>query len=311
MCRWANDFEPKTGNYHLTFDANGNGTYSTNSADLHLNLKGIITDIILDFSLKTFNNEVNPEDGIYFSNDGGLTFVKVHEFQGTTNVYKETSLNISELAEAAALSFNEKFVIRFQHKDVESIPNGGIAVDDIKILYSNEKSGFAQFINSDEDTQGAWIGNYGVDGQYIVEKESNLPAYANLSWNPNSKAIVWENNSTDVRGLQYNSDSTILSARYSETEDHPWWFSIDVGEQESNVSIYFLDGDNQNRKFILNVIDHATGARYDIQTIQNFEEGKWLTWKIRGKVRVVMDLLEGPSAVVSGIFFNPSSPSEN
>ena len=185
-----------------------------------------------------------------------------------------------------------------------------IAIDDIKVYYADEKSGFAQFIDSDENTQGAWMGNYGMNGYYIVEKDTNLPAYASLSLDPNSETVVWEESSSDIRGLQYHPDSTILSAHYSEKEDHPWWFSVDVGEQEAQVSIYFLDGDSQNRKFILNVTDHATGDKYDIQTLQNFEDGIWLTWKIRGKVRFVMDTLEGPGAVVSGIFFSPSSPSE-
>ncbi len=302
----TDSFEPKTGTYHLTFDSNESGASSTNSADLHVNLDSITTDIILSFSFKLFGDEVNTEDGIYFSNDAGTTFSKVYDFQGTTNTYVDTAININELAANTDLTFNKNFVIRFQRKDADTLAQAGMAIDDIKILYSDVQSGYAQFVSSDENTQGAWKGNYGVDGHIIVEKEINLPDYGNISWDSNSKNIVWENNSSDVRGLQYMPDSTILAARYSESE---WWFSIDVGEQESNVSIYFLDGDNQGRKFILNVIDNATGDKYDIQTIQNFEDGKWLTWKLKGKVKFVMDLLEGPDAAVSGIFFNPSSPS--
>ncbi|MCK4749106.1 MAG: hypothetical protein KAT15_18765, partial [Bacteroidales bacterium] len=63
------DHEPRTGNYHLTFDADNSGTYSTNSADLHLNIDGILRDIMLDLSFKKFGSEVNPEDGIFFSDD--------------------------------------------------------------------------------------------------------------------------------------------------------------------------------------------------------------------------------------------------
>ncbi len=37
-----------------------------------------------------------------------------------------------------------------------------------------------------------------------------------------------------------------------------------------------------------------------VQTIQNFEDGKWYTWKIRGKVKFVMDLLEGPFKTLNG-----------
>ena len=110
--------------------------------------------------------------------------------------------------------------------------------------------------------------------------------------------------------MSYTPDSTVLSARYASYENHPWWFSLDVGERESEVSVYFLDGDNQNRQFILSVVDNATGDKYDIQTIKEFGDGKWLTWKIKGKVKFVMEALEGSTAVVSGIFINPSSPTE-
>ena len=306
----TNSFEPKTGAFHLSFDADGSGSGSINSADLYVNLKGISTDIILNFSYKTFAAEVNVEDGIYFSNDGGINFSKVFGFKATTSVYKDTALDINELAAKVQLNFNEKFVIRFQHYDIKPITEGGMVLDDIKIFYSKDKSGFAQFVNSDISSQGKWIGKYGIDGQYIIGKESKLPAYASVYWDTNSKTVVWQAQSTDVRGLQYKTDSTILAARYAETVNHPWWFSLDVGEEEKNVSIYFLDGDTQNRKFILNVIDNATGDKYDVQTLQNFSDGKWLTWKIKGKVKFQMDSLEGLGAVVSGIFFNPSSPSE-
>lgn len=306
----TNNLEPKTGNYHLSFDDDGSGTGSINSADLHVNLSGINTDVLLIFSFKTYNSTINPEDGIYFSNDAGITFSRVFEFSATSGNYKYTSLNINELAEKAYLGLNEKFVVRVQHNDINAIPDGGMLLDDIQILFSKAKSGFAQFVKSDDKSQGAWMGKYGVDGQYIAGKESKLPAYAKISWAPTSKFIVWQEDSVDIRGLQFTPDSTILAARYSETANHPWSFSVDVGEKESNVSIYFLDGDNQNRKFILNVIDQATGDKYDVQTVQNFRDGKWLTWKIKGKVKFEMDLLEGPNAVVSGIFLDPSSPSE-
>ncbi len=300
-------YEPRTGNYHLAIDANDTITNSINNADLHLDINDITTDIILNFSLKTFGDETNPEDGIYFSNDAGTTFSKVFDIQITPE-YTDFTLNIKDIADSAGISFSREFVIRFQYKANKSITDDGIVLDDIKVLYSDVQSGFGQYLNSDEDTQGKWIGKYGVDGKLIVGKETNIPEYADIVWDPISKTVVWDSSSTDIRGLQYSADSTTLAAQYSDSANYAWWFTVDVGEEDKNVSLYFLDGDNQNRKFILNLVDKATGDKYDSQTIQNFEDGKWLTWKIRGKVKFVFDLLEGPGAVVSGIFFGPSSP---
>jgi glycoprotein endo-alpha-1,2-mannosidase len=131
----TNDFAPKTGAFHLSFDAMDSGVTSVNTADLHLNLKGITTDILLYFSYKTFAGEVNPEDGIYFSSDGGDSFSGIFGFGETNSVYKDTALNINELIKSAGLSFTENFVIRFQHTDIKPINEGGLVLDDVKILY--------------------------------------------------------------------------------------------------------------------------------------------------------------------------------
>ena len=303
-------YEPRTGKYHLTLDSEEAGTSSTNSADLHLKLEGILTDVVMEFSFKPFGSDTNPEDGIFFSNNGGLDFTRVSVPLGTVGSYTDTTINVSKLAQSAGLVFSDQFVIRFQHRDDQAISVAGIAFDDIRVLHSEEKSGFAQFVESDGITQGAWMDRYGADGYYIVGKDTLLPEYATLSWDPDKLTVIWEDASTDPRGLEYKPDSTILAARTADTIDHPWWFSVDVGEKEVDVSLYFLDGDMQDRSFILNVSDHATGDKYDIQTIRDFDGGIWYTWTIRGKVRFTMDLLEGPDAVVSGIFFSPSTPSE-
>ena len=301
--------EPLTGKYHLTMDSREAGTEVTNSVDLYLDMESILTDILLEFSFKTSAAGADPGDGVYFSDDGGMNFVRVSGFQGTPGAYTDTVLNLSELATAAGLSLSDNFVIRFMHRDSQAIPLGGLALDDIRILHSGIQSGFAQFSDSDTVTQGAWHGIYGVDGHLIVAKDTMLPEEVSIFWDPASRSRIWEDSSSDARGLQFKPDTTILSARYADDEDHPWWFSVDVGTQETNVSLYFLDGDSLGRSFVLNVTDYATGDRYDVQTLSGFEGGIWYTWKIRGKVRFTMDTLEGPDAVVSGIFFSPYTPS--
>lgn len=304
------DYEPQTGDYHLLSTTDDTGTPATNYADLHLNLEGIITDIILNYAVKTLGSATAVEDGIYFSSDGGTTFTQVQNFEDATNTYGEFSLNINDLAEEAGLAFTNRFVIRFQHTATGLTEEGGLTLDDISMQFSTIQSGFAQFVGADDTTQGDWMGKYGVDGYYIVGKQPNLPIFADVSWDPNSNVVVWADGSNDVRGLAYTADSTILAARTADAAQHPWWFTVDVGAEESEVYIYFLDGDNTGRQFILNVVDAATGDKYDIQTVQDFGDGKWLGWKLRGEVTFVMELLEGPGAVVSGLFFAPSAPAE-
>ena len=99
----TNKHEPNTGDYHLAFDVKETGTSSVNHADLHINLKGILSDVILDISYKSFGEQINPEDGIYFSDDAGATFKKVHEFEVIPNTYIDTTLIINDLVADAGL----------------------------------------------------------------------------------------------------------------------------------------------------------------------------------------------------------------
>ena len=253
--------EPRSGKYHLGIDVRQDGVFYTSSADLHLNLGGILTELLLEFSFKPFGAVVNPDDGVFFSDDGGINFFKVCDFQGEVGAYTDTVLNLTQLAILAGLQHSKKFVIRFQHRDEQPIPEAGLTLDDIRILNSEKNSGYAKFVEMEESTQGAWMGVYGEDGYYIVEKEKILPEYASINWDPRSTTMIWGDSASDIRGLEFKPDTSILSAKYAETDDHPWWFTVDVGEEECNVSLYFLDGDSLDRSFILSVSDQATGDR--------------------------------------------------
>ncbi|HEX9971946.1 MAG TPA: LamG-like jellyroll fold domain-containing protein [bacterium] len=305
---------PYNGSYHLILDVSEGGNYSTSAALLHLDISKVIMQLELNFYWKNFGATINETDGVYFSDDKGATFKKVSDLTGGSSNYQLVSLNINELIAAHGLNFTETFIIKFQHRGNASMPDGGFAFDNVNISYRTEKSGFAQFLAYDTETQGDWTASYGFDGHVIVGKKNSLPDYATITWDADSKTLVWQDSSSDVRGLIFDnaqsSDNRILAARYAEEQDHPWIFSLDVGDSSHNVSMYFLDGDNQDRQFIIEVIDASNGDVYDVQTIKSIQNGKWITWRLRGQITFVMKLLQGPNAVVSGIFFDPSSPSK-
>ncbi|NKB71864.1 MAG: T9SS type A sorting domain-containing protein [Candidatus Latescibacteria bacterium] len=128
------EFGPHTGQYHLAWAGDGDSA-QTNNADLHLNLSGISTDLILQVSVKNNGAEIHPEDGIYFSDDAGLTFTKVHDFGATTDTYAEISLDINQLAKSAGLNLNGQFIIRFHHRAAQT--GAGTSLDDIRVLHTN------------------------------------------------------------------------------------------------------------------------------------------------------------------------------
>ncbi len=138
---------PHSGSYHLLmYDAVDGSDYSLTEAWLHLNLSGK-TDVDLNFWWKEFGDETHAEDGIYFSDDGGNTFVKVQDLNGgdyTNNTWVEFLLDVDQLAASAGLSLTGTFVIKFQQYDNYTTAYDGFAFDDISVT-SNEAPPVADF----------------------------------------------------------------------------------------------------------------------------------------------------------------------
>jgi len=152
---------PRTGSNHLTMDVIVNNTYSTNEAKLHLNLVDS-NNPILNFWWKEFGDENHPEDGIYFSDDSGINFVKVYDLVGqsyTNNTWNEVTLNIASLATANSLDLSDNFVIKFQQHDNCMIATDGFAFDDIMI--SNSGTGTkTSSENNDVNANRVILSNY-------------------------------------------------------------------------------------------------------------------------------------------------------
>ncbi len=111
---------------------------TTNALDLHLNLAGE-TNVELSFWLYNRGDETHPEDGLFFSDDGGASFTKVLDFQhaewGAGYWGRFPAVDVDGLAAAAGLSLSEQFVIRFQHYDEYNGSNevDGFNLDDVVV----------------------------------------------------------------------------------------------------------------------------------------------------------------------------------
>jgi hypothetical protein len=129
----TSNYSPHSGSYHLTMDANATGHYSKNEALLHLNLSGQ-NQVNLEFWWKEFNDEPDNDDGIYFSNNGGISFVRVHQLIGNNGSWQKVTLDVDQLASAKGLTLNSVFVIKFQQYDNDPISSDGFAFDDINVF---------------------------------------------------------------------------------------------------------------------------------------------------------------------------------
>ena len=127
---------PYSGSSHLTMDDTTNGSaYSLNEAHLALDLSGE-SDVSLSFRWKEFGDETHSQDGIYFSDDGGASFSKVHDLAGqsvTNNTWQLVSLDLDALAAGAGVALNSDFVVKFQQYDNYAISTDGFAFDEVSV----------------------------------------------------------------------------------------------------------------------------------------------------------------------------------
>ncbi len=182
---------PHSGSYHMTMDDNYNGgLYAQNEAWLRLNLSGK-SDVALSFWWKEFGDEDHTQDGVFFSDDGGSSFVKVYSLTGGSTTYREIDLDIDQLASANGLSLTSTFVVKFQQYDNYSISTDGMAFDDISVVSNetppvadfsaNPTSGPAPLSVSFTDLSGgnptSWSWNFGDGGSSTAQNPSH--SYAN------------------------------------------------------------------------------------------------------------------------------------
>ena len=114
--------------------------YVTNALDLYLNLQHA-QNPELTFWLRDHYDETHPQDGIYFSDDGGASFTKVNSFDGDRwgdHVFGRYALDIRRLATAHQRQLTDRFVIRFQQHDDDDFEghrtnSDGFYLDDIRV----------------------------------------------------------------------------------------------------------------------------------------------------------------------------------
>jgi PKD repeat protein len=178
---------PHSGSYHMTMDDNLNGgQYSQNEAWLRLNLAGK-SDVELTFWWKEFGDETHTQDGVFLSDNGGSSFVKVYDLANGTTTYQQIVLDVDALASANGLSLTGTFVVKFQQYDNYSIPTDGMAFDDISVVSydvppvadfsGTPTSGTApltvDFTDLSTYNPTSWSWNFGDDGTSTAQNPSH------------------------------------------------------------------------------------------------------------------------------------------
>ncbi len=83
-------------------------------------------------------------------------------------------------------------------------------------------------------------------------------------------------------------------------------------QNEYEFSLYFLDWDKQSRRTAIEVIDLDTkNIVAPVRIVENYSEGKYMTFRYNNSVRFRINHVRGPNAVVSGIFFDKAKSGKN
>ena len=165
----------------------------------------------------------------------------------------------------------------------------------------------AAFLGEDSQTQGDWEGKFGTDGHELVGHEAKLPATVKLTWT-NGKVWTYDKATDDKRALTYfmnppTGKDRIAAAHYGDEVT----FFLDVGPTSRRLTLYFLDYDRKERRQTIEIANAQGGQVLDKREIADFANGRYLSWKIQGKVKIILHKLAGDNACISGIFLDPAT----
>jgi hypothetical protein len=115
-----------------------------------------------------------------------------------------------------------------------------------------------------------------------------------------AKEYTWKASTTDVRALQnVNGTSRIAATVYAHAMEMNLQFS---DSQTHRVALYVVDWDRGGRRQAVEIVNATTGAVLDRRTLSDYSGGQYLVWTVSGNIKVKLSTLQGPNAVVSGVF---------
>ncbi|MGC9395186.1 MAG: carboxypeptidase regulatory-like domain-containing protein [Anaerolineae bacterium] len=123
---------PYAGNYSVLLDDSVDGAnYSLASLTLAQNLS-LLDNVALDFWWREFDDENEPEDGVFISNDNA-TWYPAFSFNNGPAQFRNDLVDIASAAESNGLSLTNPFWIKFQFYDDYPIPTDGYAIDEVRL----------------------------------------------------------------------------------------------------------------------------------------------------------------------------------
>lgn len=175
------------------------------------------------------------------------------------------------------------------------------------VLFDAAPTDTSAFAGVDSQTQGDWRQRYGSEGAFIVGYHTSLP-FAAVSGatadiiapvTRKKQGLVLPGNNFKNRTLGYlrTPSAMTIDANFTDGKSH-------------RLTVYAADFDRQDRAQMFELRNVDTGEILDRRVLEDFRDGKYISWDVTGHVTLTVVRMTGPDAVVSGIFVDASPSSD-
>ncbi len=259
--------------------------FTTNALDLHLDLSDpSLTNVELTFWIADKIDEAQADDGIYFSDDGGVSFKKVLDFfpdewcDFESFSYKKIfgqhpPIDVDQLAEDNTLNWrSDQFVVRFQQTGKNDFSgtssssdiSDGFYLDNVNVY--DPKLEYAK-ITCDEDYKADFdLGYFDKSWAWNFADETATIATGSAITSPMS--IVGVSNQVGLNGTPgvlmgrrcdgvFTTNALDLHLNLSDTSlanvEMTFWIADKIDETQADDGIYFSDDGGVSFKKVLDL----------------------------------------------------------
>lgn len=177
-------------------------------------------------------------------------------------------------------------------------PDSGVR----SVSLTNSLESMAVFAGFDSSTKGDWFNAFGQNGNWIAGANNRLPSFVEQSL-VGAATYIWSDSATEVRALDDERPTGRMAACWYSNDEIVLDLTL-YTEDLRAVALYFLDWDRAGRVVDVTVRD-AAGMVVDQRRLDNFAEGKYAVWNMRGTARFHLKRVAGSNVILNGLFVGP------
>jgi hypothetical protein len=148
----------------------------------------------------------------------------------------------------------------------------------------------ATFVKTETTTtQATAVATYGADGYFVAKGTPHVPSYVLFTETPGYEWTWAVDGNTCWYGNPMN-----LNFNFTDGNTH-------------QIALYVKDDDGQGRIEQIQVLNTATSAVLNTQSVSRFQLGETLVWSVSGSITFQFTNTAGPNAVVTSFYLSTPS----